>query len=505
MSASPQAAVDAARTVAAVDLGSNSFHMVVARSAGRELQIVDRLKESVRLAAGLDERRRLTPEARARALETLSRFGQRLRNLPPGRVRAVGTNTLRRARGIGDFLVEAEAALGHPIEVIYGAEEARLIYGGVAQDLGAERPRRLVVDIGGGSSELIVGELAVPRLMESVSLGAVTLSQRYFGNGRIDKDAWRKAVLEARVKLEPLARGYREAGWDLAVGASGSIKAVQKVAQEGGWSSQAITRDALEHIGKALAKAGHIDRVKLPGLSDDRRPIFAGGAAALAAIFESLGVESMEVSDKALREGLILDLLGRLEDHDVREDSVAAAAERYGADRRHGDRVAATAGRLLAQTAGWADAPIAAARMLRWAAQLHEIGVAISHKGYHRHGEYIVRHADLQGFSQTEQLVLAILLRLHRGKFRTDAADPLPKPQRVPILRLAILLRLAVLLHRGRDPAGVPPATLAAKGSRLRLSFDPGWLDAHPLTRADLAREAELLGKAGYELVVSDH
>ncbi|MES1944608.1 Ppx/GppA phosphatase [Salinisphaera sp. PC39] len=504
MSANPRAAADTAHMVAAVDLGSNSFHMIVARSAGRELHIVDRLKESVRLAAGLDERRRLTPEARDRALDTLARFGQRLRHLPPGRVRAVGTNTLRRARGVGDFLGDAEAALGHPIEIIYGAEEARLIYGGVAQDLGVERPRRLVADIGGGSTELIVGELATPELMESVSLGAVTHSQRYFAGGYIDKSSWRAAILDARVRLEPLAREYRRAGWDVAVGASGSIKAVQKVAQEAGWAAQAVTRDALERIGKALVKAGHIDRVKLSGLSDDRRPIFPGGTAVLAAIFESLGVEAMEVSDKALREGLLLDLLGRLEDHDVRADSVAAAAARYGVDRAHAERVAATAGRLFAQVPGWAGAPTAAPRMLDWAARLHEIGLAIAHKGYHKHGEYIVRQADLQGFSQTEQLVLAILLRLHRGKFRTDIAGDLPKPQRVPVLRLAILLRLAVLLHRGRDPEGAPPVHLETDGDRLRLSFDPGWLAAHPLTYADLLREAEALGQAGYELVIRD-
>lgn len=504
MNTAPGAALAPANTVAAVDLGSNSFHMVVARTEGGELHTVDRIKESVRLAAGLDERRNLTPEACERALACLERFGQRVRHLPHGRVRAVGTNTLRRARGVGNFIGRAEAALGHPIEIIYGAEEARLIYGGVVQDLGSEWPRRLVADIGGGSTELVVGELATPEHMESVSLGAVSHTQRYFPDGEITEAAWTAAVLGARVTLEPLAREYRDAGWDLAVGASGSIRAVHKVCAEAGWSEGEITPAALTKLGKALVKAGHVDKLDFAGLSEDRRPIFAGGAALLTGIFESLGIEAMAVSDKALREGLLLDLLGRLAHHDVREESVAAATRRYGVDVGHAERVAATARRLLADVGDWLPDEAADA-LLRWAALLHEIGLAIAHKGYHKHGEYIVRNADLQGFSQTEQTILAALLRLHRGKFQRKALDDLPGAHQGPTERMAVLLRLAVLLHRGRDPRGQPPPVhLAAKGSRLTLTFDAGWLDQRPLTREDLARERAHLERAGYRLQVRD-
>lgn len=504
MSQSPEAADQAAETVAAVDLGSNSFHMVVARASGSELHVVDRIKESVRLAAGLDDERRLNEDARTRALECLQRFGQRLRPIPQGQVRTVGTHTMRRARGIGSFITQAEEALGHPIEIIYGAEEARLIYGGVAQDLGADRPRRLVVDIGGSSTELIVGKLAKPQLIESVSLGAVVHTGRYFPNGKIDKNAWKAAVLSARVGLEALERDYRKAGWDVAIGASGSIKAVQKVCAEAGWCGQNITLDALKQLGKALIKCGHIDKLTLNGLSDDRRPIFPGGTAVLTAIFESLKIEEMEVSDKALREGLLLDLLGRLGARDVREDSVTAAAARYGADSVHAKSVAETAQRLLQQNPNIPGNKRGNAQYLRWAAQLHEIGLAISHKGYHRHGEYIVRNADLQGFSQSEQAILACLIRLHRGRFRDEILSDLPASQQTSTRALALLLRMAVLVHRGRDPESRPPLKLQIDDAKLRLEFDQDWLEAHPLTREDLDREIEYLAREDYKLKIKD-
>ncbi len=503
MSQPLEAADDAAETVAAVDLGSNSFHMVVARASGAELHVVDRIKESVRLAAGLDEKRQLSDEARSRALDCLQRFGQRLRPMPQGQVRAVGTHTMRRARGISDFLAQAEDALGHPIEIIYGAEEARLIYGGVAQDLGNNRPRRLVIDIGGSSTELIIGEGAKPQLIESVSLGAVVHTQRYFPKGKIDKQAWKSAVLGARVGLEALERDYRNAGWDVTIGASGSIKAVQKVCEQAGWSAQKITLDGLKQLGKALIKCGQLDKLDLSGLAEDRRPIFAGGTAALTAIFESLRIDEMEVSDKALREGLLLDLLGRLGDSGVREDSVTAAAARYGADHAHAERVAVTAHSLLEQNPQIPGGIRRNAQYLRWAARLHEIGLAISHKGYHRHGEYIVRNADLQGFSQSEQAVLAALVRLHRGRFRDEILSDLPAGQQLTTRWLALLLRMAILVHRGRDPQAKPSLSLQLEGEKLRVAFADGWLEARPLTREDLEREKDYLALAGYKLKIT--
>lgn len=487
-------------TVAAVDLGSNSFHMIVARSAGAELQVVDRLKEPVRLAAGLDENRKLEADAQARALECLERFGQRLRHLPSSQVRVVGTNTLRRARGIGGFLQKAEAALGHPIDIIYGAEEGRLIYRGVAQDLAGLPDRRLVMDIGGSSTEIIAGQEQEPVFIESLSLGAVVHSQRYFADGKISKSAWKAAVLNAQVIIEPVRREFREAGWDVAVGASGSIKAVQKVCADAGWCGDQITHDAIQKLGKALIKAGHIDKFESAGLSDDRRPIFAGGTAVLTALFESLGLKKLMVSEKALREGVVLDLLGRMQNEDVREQSVAATLERYACDVDHAQRVSETAQRLLDQVGSWVKPVGNGEALLHWAALLHEIGLAISHKGYHKHGEYIVRNCDLQGFSRTEQTVLAGLVRLHRGKFRPEVLQDLPENQRRQAMRLAILLRLAVLLHRGRDPEAEPPVELSAEDERLLLEPCPDWLADHPLTEEDLLRERDLLTRADFTL-----
>ncbi|MES1945995.1 Ppx/GppA phosphatase [Salinisphaera sp. C84B14] len=493
-----EAAAPAPQTVAAVDLGSNSFHMIVVRDDGGKLHVVDRLKESVRLAGGLSADRRLDPDAAARALACLERFGQRLQGIAPGHVRAVGTNTLRRARDSDAFLAEASAALGHPVEVIYGAEEARLIYGGVIQDLGNDHPRRLVIDIGGGSTEVIVGELARPELVESLSLGAVVQMQRFFGNGKITRKAWQAAVTDARLTVEPIARAYRRAGWDLAIGASGSVKSILRAAGATK-ADETITPADLKALARAVLKAGKVDKLDLPGVSDERRAIFPGGLAVLTGLFESLGIEAMRVSDKALREGVVADLLGRLHDHDAREDGVIAASHRYDVDHAQAERVAATAIALLGD---YDDERVTgmAPRLLRWAALLHEIGLAISHKGYHKHGEYILRNADLQGFSRTDQAVLATLVRLHRGRFRADLVDALPEDWRALAYRLALVLRLAVILHRGRDPDMAPPAWLNVEDGDIYLHCEAEWLEERPLTQADLAREAELLARADIHL-----
>ena len=500
----PNRATQAApQTVAAVDLGSNSFHMIVVRDDGGKLHVVDRLKESVRLAAGLSADRTLDPDAADRALACLERFGQRLRGLAPGHVRAVGTNTLRRARDADTFMARASEALGHPVEVIYGAEEARLIYGGVIQDLGREQPRRLVIDIGGGSTELIIGELGAPRLVESISLGAVVQMGRFFAGGKITRKSWQAAVTDARLTLEPIARAYRDAGWDIAIGASGSVKSILRAtgAQS---AEETITPDGLKSLGRAIVKAGRVDKLDLPGVSDERKAIFPGGLAVLTGIFESLGIDAMRVSDKALREGVVADLLGRLHDRDARENGVMAALDRYDVDHAQAERVASTAMRLLGHYADdKADAHASgmALRLLRWAALLHEIGLAISHKGYHKHGEYILRNADLQGFSRTDQALLATLVRLHRGRFRADLIEALPADWRALARQLVIVLRLAVILHRGRDPNLAPPVRLRVGKREIRLVCDSDWLAERPLTQADLDREAELLARADIRLV----
>ncbi|MGQ0528664.1 MAG: Ppx/GppA phosphatase family protein [Panacagrimonas sp.] len=485
---------DLSTEVAAVDLGSNSFHMLVARAQGSDLQVIDRLREPVRLAAGLDADRRLSPDAQQRALACLQRFGQRLRNLPSTRVRAVGTNTMRKLKRGTDFHAAAEVALGHPIEIIAGVEEARLVYGGVTHGMGPGHPRRLVVDIGGGSTELIIGRGSEPKLMESVGLGCVVHQQRFFEDGLITRARFRDARLAARVGLEFLEHRYRKAGWDVAIGASGTVRGVWRVMREQGWADQQLTRAGLEKVVNLVIERGRVDSIDFPALREDRRPVFAGGLAVLAGVFDSLELETMATSERALREGLVYDLLGRLSDRDVRDRSVQAMAARYDVDSTHADSVASTALKLLkqVQTAWSLDAKPSAA-LLGWAARLHEIGLVIAHSQYHKHGEYILRHADLQGFSQTDQRQLAALVRLHRSKFAMNALDDLPSTYVEPIQRLCILFRLACLLHRARTPELKPPVRLSVNRRALELRFADKWLDAHPLTQADLTQEAQYL------------
>lgn len=487
--------------VAAVDLGSNSFHMLVARENGGQLQIIDRLREAVRLAAGLDPDRHLSADAQARALACLTRFGQRLHGLPADRVRVAGTNTLRRMRDGAAFIEAAERALGHELEIISGVEEARLVYSGVTHGMGRSRPRRLVVDIGGGSTELIIGKGDEPRLMESVALGCVVHTQRHFADGEITRARFRQARLAARVELEFLERRYREAGWDIAVGASGTIRGAWRVMMAQGWAEDRITREALEKTVNLTIAAGHVSAIAFPGLREDRRPVFAGGLAVLAGVFDALEIAEMETSEHALREGLIYDLLGRLDNRDVRGAAVAAMAQRYGVDTGHARAVERTALKALGQTAAIWDLPrVISATLLGWAAQLHEIGLVVAHDNHHRHGEYILRNGDLRGFSMTDQRLLAALVRLHRGKFTSSAFEDLPSEWREPIQRLALLLRLAVLLHRSRSPRLQLPFKLVPGRRSLDVVFPPGWLAKHPLTEADLAQEAEYLAVAGLRL-----
>lgn len=485
---------DAGIEVAAVDLGSNSFHMLVARAQGTEVQVIDRLREPVRLAAGLDLDRRLRPDAQARALACLERFGQRLRNIPPERARVVGTNTLRKLRRGADFQAAAEQALGHVIEIISGVEEARLVYGGVTRGMGLANPRRLVVDIGGGSTEVIIGRASEPTLMESVGLGCVVHQARFFEDGVISRARFREARLAARVALEFLEHRYRREGWDLAIGASGTVRGVWRVMREQGWADQELTREGLERVVNLMIERGTVARIDFPALREDRRPVFAGGLAVLAGVFDSLALERMATSERALREGLVYDLLGRLSDHDVRDESVLTVANRYGVDTGHAATVRTTALKLFSQVQkAWSLDPRLSAMLLGWAAQLHEIGLVIAHSQYHKHSEYVVKHADLQGFSQTDQRMLAAMVRLHRSKFSINAFDELPSVFVEPVQRLAILLRLACLLHRSRDPELEPAVKIEVDRRSVQLSFPRKWLADHPLTRADLEQEASHL------------
>lgn len=494
-------------TVAAIDLGSNSFHMIVARISGGDLQVVDKLREMVRLGAGLDEHKNLTPEAAARALECLQRFGQRLHALPAGSVRAVGTNTLRQVRDSGQFLKAAESALGHPIEVIGGREEARLVYLGVAYGLTAGDDRRLVVDIGGGSTELIIGEGFSPSFMESMHMGCVSMSRRFFADAVITADRMRSAELTGALEMRPVKNFFRQAGWQLAVGSSGTIRAIRDVTHAAGWADAAdgITRDGLQRLSQALVEAGRIDHIQLEGLSVERRPVFAGGVAVLRAVFEALSIEQMQVSDKALREGLLYEMLGRTHQDDVRESTMRALCGRYDVDMEQAGRVEATARALFDQVAEpWGLMDAEYAETLGLAARLHEIGLTVSHAQYHKHGAYLIANSDMAGFSRQQQLVLSALVRCHRRKFSVAIFNDALQDDIVHCaMQLCVLLRLSVLLHRARHGSIEVDPVMSVNGNNMELKFPAGWLVAHPLPQMELEQESKLLKAAGFRLKFS--
>lgn len=488
-------------TVAAVDLGSNSFHMLVARWHQGEVITVDRLKETVRLAAGLDQRNRLNDEARQRALACLERFGQRLRTLPPGSVRALGTNTLRKAKGSRNFLELAETALGHPVEIISGREEARLIYLGVAHSLADLGGRRLVIDIGGGSTEFIIGEDFEPRLAESLQLGCVTFTMTHFPDARISAARFRQAELHAELELQPIVSEYRALGWQQVLGSSGTLLALDEILRTEAIEKEAgISLHGLETLKSRLIDAGEIGRVDLSGLSEERKAVLVGGLAVAIAIFRSLGIDRMTTSSGAMREGVVHDLFGRLHHQDVRGQTIHHLRKRFAVDAAHAARTLEEVRRLLGFVRKQWKLSEADGDLLDWAAELHEIGLALSHSQYHRHGEYILTHADLAGFSRQEQAELALLVRVHRRSFRPKQVESYSRTRRRKLIYLAVLLRLAVLLHRSRTEDPVPLEQVETARDQIELVFAAGWLEAHPLTRADLEQEAAILEGMGMRL-----
>ncbi len=474
-------------TLAAVDLGSNSFRLEVARVAGDQLYPLDSLKETVRLAGGLGDDKRLDDATQARALACLQRFGERLRGLSPEAVRCIGTSTLRIAKNADAFIRQAEAALGHPIEIVAGREEARLIYLGVAHSLSASPDRRLVVDIGGGSTELIIGHGLKPHERESLHMGCVNFSKRFFADGAIDKAALKAAEMAARAEVERIAREFSRNNWQQAIGSSGTARALREILEQNGLSGRGITADGLARLRSLLVKAGHVDALELAGLRGDRRPVIAGGFAIMSGVFAELGIEQMEVAETAMREGILYDLLGRFHKQDMREATVDEFMRRYHIDVRQAARVNTAALKLLRATGQGGDSDV---QFLEWGARLHEIGLMVSHSGYHRHSGYILQNADMPGFSRSEQARLALLARAQRGalaklpEFAADAA--LSDNDRL----LVWLLRQAVLLCRSRAEPHLPELRVEAGNKRFRLTLPEGWLESRPLTQRALEEEA---------------
>ena len=485
---------ESAQTVAVVDLGSTSFHMVVAQVRDDRWTVLDRLREMVQLAEGLDEDNCLTVAMQRKALDCLSRFGERLRDLPRECVRIVGTNTLRRASNAADFIAAAQLALNHPIDVISGVEEARLIYLGVAQSLPEAQIRCLALDIGGGSTELIVGERMTPLYMESLYMGCVSMTKQFFADGVVRKKQFERALLAAHLELQPVKARFAQLGWSMAVGASGTVRTVEKIALGfDGCREGVITYDAIQKVYEMLLTAGNLQELKFKNVRAERINVLPGGLAILMAIFEALNLRELKISESALREGLLYDQVGRIHHEDVRDSSILQTIERYQIDKGQARRVEQSGLNCLAQVAdAWRLTHERYAQFLTWAARLHEIGLAVAHDHYHKHGAYLAEHADLPGFSRQDQRVVAALIGGHRRKFPLTVFKALGSNAELT-QRLCILLRLAVLLHRSRTDEKVPDCKLIADDRGLHIQFPSGWLGQHPLTQEDLHQEAHYL------------
>ncbi len=489
-------------TLAAIDLGSNSFHLIVARVEHSEVRPIETLAEKVQLGAGL-KNGFLDKAAIRRGMDCLARFKQVLDSVSPYRTRIVGTNALRQARNRRDFTNAAEALLGVPVDVIYGREEARLVYLGVAHTLADDEHSRLVVDIGGGSTEFIVGQRFEPQRLESLQMGCVSYTRQFFKNGKITAKRYQRAYDAARLEVSHIRHRFTSSAWEDCVGSSGTLQAIEAILLAFGWSESGITRSGLACLEKALLAFDHIDRIEIEGLPEARRNVILSGVAITAGIFDELRIEVMRSSRGALREGVIYDLLGRLSHEDVRERTINALLQRYSVDTEIADTVeqrAHTLYQAVQEPWGLDDDDC---DLLLWAARTHEIGMAISHKHYNRHGAYLLRNADLPGFSQDEQETLALLVWCHRRKLPPQEFESFADSDRLHLLRLVVIIRLACLLKYVEQLESLPKFRITAGEKGLKLQFPKDWLSQHPLTSFELREERLQLRKLGLRLSIS--
>jgi exopolyphosphatase/guanosine-5'-triphosphate,3'-diphosphate pyrophosphatase len=486
-------------TLAAVDLGSKSFHCQIARVVGDQLYPLDALRDPVRLGAGLREDKMLDPAAQERALASLKRFGERLRGFDAHAVRAIGTNTLRVAKNAASFLRRAEAALGFPIEVVAGREEARLIYIGVARDLPVSKEKRLIVDIGGGSTEFVIGTGYKPQKLDSLFMGCVSYSLRFFPEGKLSKGAMKQAELSARTELQPMMAGFASRNWQQAFGSSGTVRALADILQLNGFDENGITPDGIERLRAHLIRAGDMGRVELAGLRPDRVPVLPGGLAIMSAVLSELDITVMKAASGSMRQGVLYDMLGRFQRKDMRDVTIAQFMQRYHVDALQARRVGALALALyekLTADAGKVDET--APQYISWAAKLHEIGISVAYSGYHKHSAYIIGNADMPGFSRDEQMRLALLVQAHRRSLRKVSAQF----EDAVNWNVVLALRLAALFCRGRADIALPPLQARAQGQRFRIVLAPGWLAKNPLTATALYDEVREWERIGIELKI---
>lgn len=490
------------RDVAAIDLGSNSFHMVVARVVDQDLQLVSRHKQRVRLAAGLDAQKNLDNASIERGLECLAMFAERLQGFEECNVRIAATHTLRQANNAHIFLQRAREVLPFPIEIIPGVEEARLIYLGVAHTQ-PESDSKLVVDIGGGSTEMIIGKGFDPELINSKQMGCVSYTKLYFANGKLSRKNFAKAILAAEQRLESIAHRYCKKGWEIAFGSSGTIKAIREVLIGMGYDDGIITAKRLDKLVEKLCEWPTIEDIDLSGLTPDRKPVFAAGVAILMAIFKDLKIDEMHFSEGALREGLLFEMEDGFKRSDIRMRTTENMASKHLVDLDHAAKIKHQAQSFLQQV--HQDLGIKKSSelfdLLDWSALLHEVGLSISLQAFHRHSAYILRHTYMPGFNREQQTVLAMLVRFQRKALKLHEMEEFTLFKKKHIIGVIRILRLAILLNGQRNEDALPKLMLSIDGDTWTLiSDDDEWLEHNKLLHADLMTEQEYWHNAGWAL-----
>ncbi len=484
---------------AVIDLGSNSFHMLMVKVVGGSVQVIGRVKRKVRLAAGLNDSLVLNKKAMTRGWECLALFAERLQDIPSQNIRIVGTATLRLAHNVKTFLNEAEKILGHHIEIISGEEEARLIYLGVAHTSSCEA-NRLVIDIGGASTEMVVGSGFSPLLLASLNMGCVTYLDRYFADGLLTEDNFHAAIAAAERELDTIAQSFMAAGWQISVGASGTVQAMQEILVAQG-QDEVITLARLESIMQQALVCGQLEHLSLVGLAQERKQVFPSGLAILIALFRKLYIPGMTLSGGALREGVLYGMLPQLQHTDVRNRTIASLMVRYYIDEQHANRVADMALQLALQLqAQWQLSKFEGLSMLRSGALLHELGLLIEYKNHHHHGAYIISHTELPGFTRAQQQLLMALVYNHRADINREIIARQTMTSVLLAVRLTRLLRLAVVLSMRRRHEVLPEVQISAQAESLTLILPKGWLDQHPLMRAELEQEVAYQQQAGWLL-----
>lgn len=490
--------------LAAIDLGSNSFHLIVATLDGNNLKIIDSVKEMVRLGDGLDSNNTLSQEKISQATECLKIFGQRIKGFSPRNVQCVGTNTLRKATNSFNFILQAQYALGFPINIIGGREEARLVYQGVARSIVQTVEKRLVIDIGGGSTEFIIGEANNPLLTESLSMGSVNFTKQYFSKGKITKKLIKKAVLAARQKLEWISDEYIEMGWQEVIGSSGTIKTVANILDQRFEANGVIEYKNLKRLLDIFIEVKYINSLEIEGLSNSRAPIIIGGICVLLAVFEELDIESMITSSGAIREGLLYDIQNIADGLDIRFTGVKQMLERYKVDTQQVRRINIIASVFVDQLGMKQDAEDL--NLIKWSIELHEIGLMISHVNTALHSAYIIEQSDMPGFSRGLQNSIGLLVRLHRGKIKRKLIEEWPhKTNR--LLLILFIIRLSIMLARGRHKVNLKDMIVNKNDNHIEIVFPENYLKNHPLTVADLEQEKHECKKIGYQLsfIDADH